>query len=315
VPPRRSKSRAAAAETTADRPSARGVWTGSISFGLVTIPVELFAATRRVDLKTRMLSPDGEPLSRQYVCPSDGRVLKDEEIERGFEIEEGKFVPVSDAELEKLAPRRSRDIELRSFVDRDAIDPAYFLRPFFVLPAGEQTRAYRLLAETMEATRRSALADFVMRGKAYAIAIFADRGVLRAETLRFADELRPAADLGIPVVRKPDAALVGKMSKAIAKLEESELDERELRDASDAALLELARAKLKRGRDVVKIAESAEAHEPKADDDDEPAHGNVIDLFAVIQKRLRAAGKTSIRKAVKKTATPRKKAVGRRKPR
>jgi DNA end-binding protein Ku len=315
VPPRRARSRAAAAEATAERPSARGVWTGSISFGLVTIPVELFSATRRVDLKTRMLSPDGEPLSRQYVCPSHGRALEDDEIERGFEIEEGKFVPVSDAELEKLAPRRSRDIELRSFVDRDAIDPAYVLRPDFVLPAGVQTRAYRLLAETMEATRRAALADFVMRGKAYAIAIFADRGVLRAETLRFADELRPAADLGIPIVRKPDAALVAKMSKAIAKLEEPELDERELRDESDAALLEVARAKLKRGRDVVKVAETTEADETRPADDDEPATGNVIDLFAVIQRRLRAAGKTSMRKAVKKTATPRKKAVRRRKTR
>jgi DNA end-binding protein Ku len=307
VPPRKSKSRAVKPEPSAERPSARGVWTGSISFGLVTIPVELFSATRRVDVKTRMLSPDGEPLARQYVCPSDGRVLKDDEIERGFEIEEGKFVPVSDDELEKLAPRRSRDIELRSFVDRDAIDPAYFLRPFFVLPAGEQTRAYRLLAEAMEATRRAAIADFVMRGKAYAIAIFADRGVLRAETLRFADELRAVADLGIPIVRKPDASEVAKMGKAIAKLAEDELDERELRDTSDAALLDLARAKLKRGRDVVRIDESAEAPavEP-ADDADAPATGNVIDLFALIQKRLRE--KTDAR-------APRKKTVSRRKPR
>lgn len=282
----------------AEQPIGRGVWSGSISFGLVTIPVELYAATRNAGVSTRMLGADGTPLVRQYV-DDDGRALDDGEIQRGFEIAEGSFVTVDDDELEALAPRRSRDIELTRFVDRASIDPVYFVRPYFVVPGAGQTKAYRLLAETMEASSRAAIANFVMRGKAHAVAIFADGGVLRAETLRFADEVRSPARIAVPASRKADAALVAKMKRAIEKLATKDIDERELQDDEAARVEALVRRKLARGKDVVRLPETAVEETPEA----EHSGGEVIDLFALIQKRLRAAPGASART---KARAPRK---------
>jgi DNA end-binding protein Ku len=299
VPPKKKRAhatqpseskRAVAAERGDDaaaRPIAHGVWSGSISFGLVTIPIELYSATRRSKVAMRMLGADGSPLARQYVCPADGQVLADDEIERGYEVEEGRFVLVSDEELEELAPRRSRDIELTRFVPRDAIDPVYFVTPYIALPAAEQTKAYRLLVETMEATQRAALAHFVMRGKAYPVALFVDRGVLRAVTLRFGDELRSPVEMGIGVPAHAEPARVAEMERAIAGLTQKNLDERELVDEESSRVLELARMKLARGLDVVNAPEvppPPESREAAADGGE--SGGQVIDLFALIQKRL-----------------------------
>lgn len=260
------------------RAQGRSIWSGSISFGLVTVPVQLFSATRRRPVSLRMLGPEGTPLARQYVCPKDGEVLSGDDIERGYETSKGKFVVVTDEELEALAPRRSRDIALERFVPREQIDPAYFVRSYFLVPDEGQTKAYRLLAETMEATGRAALGNFVMRDKAYAVAIFADEGILHAETLRFADEVRTAEDLGLPepkVVKKK----VAQMAKLVKQLSETRLKESELRDESTARHLELARRKHARGEDVVEAPEEAGIEEPDG--------VNVIDLMALLKARMR----------------------------
>lgn len=272
-------------ETASDeRPAARGIWSGSISFGLVTVPVELYSATRRDRPSLRMLSPDGAPLAREYVCPEDGSILSRDDIERGYEIDEGKFVVVSDEELEALAPRRSRDIELTRFVDRDALDPAFFERSYFLIPGGEQSKAYRLLAETMERTNRAAIAHFVMRGKAYAVAILADNGVLRAETLRFGDEVRDASEIQLPKQVKVDKKRVQHMQQLVKRLSRDSIDEKELVDDEAEKLLALARDKQKRGKDVVEA--------PDAPPDDEEGGGaEVVDIMALLKKRLREGGR------------------------
>lgn len=260
----------------------------------------------------RLLGPDGTPLERRYACSADDRALSDDEIERGYEIEEGKFVLVTDEELAKLAPRRSRDIELTRFVDRDEIDPVYFVRPYFVLPDAEQTKAYRLLAEAMESSHRAALATFVMRGKSHAIAIFADRGLLRAATLRFGDELRSPSEIGAPAKTKTDATQVAKWKRAIQKLTAKELDERDLVDEDAGALLTLAEKKLAKGKDVVNVPEAAveESPEPDASETEEQSSGGeVIDLFALIQKRLRESPskrRAATKPAEKRSQTPKR---------
>jgi DNA end-binding protein Ku len=285
-----------------DAPVARGVWSGSISFGLVTVPVELFSATRRGGVPLRMLTEDGVPVSRRYVSAKDQRELGTDEIERGYEIAPGEFVTVSDEELEGLAPRRSRDIDLARFVPRDAIDPAYFVQAYFLLPAGDQSKAYHLLAETMERTNRAALANIVMRGKAYALAIFADGGLLRAETLRFGDELRSVESIDLPAPTPVDRARVAKMAKAIESLAESKLDEAELTDDSSAKMLALAREKQKRG-EAIEVQAPARADDAP-DDGDVPAGGaEVVDLVSLIRERLRNGdGEAAPKRAAKKSA-------------
>ena len=292
-----------------NRAQGRSIWSGSISFGLVTVPVQLFSATRRQPVSLRMLGPDGTPLARQYICPKDGEVLSQDDIERGYETSNGKFVIVTDEELEELAPRRSRDIALERFVPREQIDPAYFVRSYFLVPDADQTKAYRLLAETMSASGRAALGSFVMRDKAYAVAIFADEGILRAETLRFADEVRSSEDLNLPkpkVVKKK----VQQMVKLVKSLSETRLKESELRDESTAQLLELARRKHSKGKDVVEAPEEAGIEEPDG--------VNVIDLMALLKARMRgrsssngASSGSSASPARKKRATRAASASGR----
>lgn len=271
-----------AAETAEEtRPQGSSVWSGSISFGLVTVPVELYSAQRRGGVPLRMLAPDGTPLARQYVCPAENEPVERDELVRGYEVAEGEFVRVEAEELEALAPRRSRDIELVRFVDRTAIDPSYFVRAYFLVPGGEQTKAYRLLAETMEKTGRAAIATFVMRDKAYAVAIFADAGILRAETLRFEDELRSADTIGLPAPVAANPERVRTLREAIEALAEDRVEEAELRDDAAERLLGLARQKRERGEDVVERPAGAETEAAASEE-----AGQVVDLMALLKQRI-----------------------------
>ncbi|HEX6309012.1 MAG TPA: Ku protein [Longimicrobiales bacterium] len=270
----------------------RAFWSGTITFGLVSIPVELFPANRSNGVSLRMVDEDGTPLSRRYFCPKEERELDWEELVRGYEIEKGEYVVVTDDELERIAPEKTRDIDLRQFVSASDIDPIYFERAYYLVPGGNSTKAYRLLAETMEQAERVGIATFVMRGKEYLVAILAENGILRAETLRFADEVRAPDDVGLPEPVKPKAAAVKQIEKAIAQLAEKELDEAELVDRSAARLLKLVEKKEKAGEDVVE-APAGEA----------PPSEGVIDLMEVLKRSLE--GKAAAKAAPKRQAAKR----------
>src|SRR6185436_16804809 len=115
-----------------------------------------------------------------------------------YEIAKDKYVVVTDEELERLEPEKSRDIDLRHFVKAEEIAPMYFEHAYFLAPAGGSLKAYQLLAETMERKGRAGLATFVMRDKEYIVAILAENGILRAEILRFPDEIRTPKEIGLP---------------------------------------------------------------------------------------------------------------------
>src|SRR3989442_10822373 len=136
---------------------------------------------------------------------------------RGFEYEKGKYVIVTDEELERLAPEQSRDIDLRKFVDLESIPPLYFDRSYFLAPSEGSEKAYKLLAETMKKEALAGVATFVMRGKEYLVAIFPENGILRAETMRFADEIRSPKEIDLPEKKKVPAATVQKIEKFIEK--------------------------------------------------------------------------------------------------
>jgi DNA end-binding protein Ku len=256
----------------------RGMWTGTITFGLVSIPVELFSATRRRSVSLRMLAPDGVPLRRVYVCPEDGdEPLDRDDIVRGYELDSGEIVPIDDEELEKLEPRKTRDIEIQRFVDRHAIPATYFERSYLFAPAGNTSKAYQLLGEVMESTGRAAIASFIMRGKEYLVAITADSGVLRAETMRFPDEIRSVDDIGLPDHPTLARAKVKAIERAIAHLTADSIDVDEMRDDYAPRLIELAQAKHEAGRDVSTAPEVGSDEEPSA---------TIVDLMKVIKQRL-----------------------------
>jgi len=186
----------------------------------------------------------------------------------------GDYISITAEELEKLAPEKSRDIHLRVFVMRDEIAPLYFEKGYVLTPAEFSNRAYRLLAKTMDSTNRAGIATFVMHGKEYLVAIFADGGILRAETMRFADEIRRPRDLRLPKRTKPSAASVRTFEKVIERLLKNALDRNEMRDEYAGRMLKLIESKHAKGKDIVESAYPAQ----------KPA--KVVDLMEVLKKSL-----------------------------
>ncbi|MEX0907266.1 MAG: Ku protein [Gemmatimonadota bacterium] len=270
-----------------DDDAARSFWSGTITFGLVSIPVDLYPANRTQGVSLRMVSADGTPLARQYVCPKEERALDWDEIVRGYEIEKDEYIVVTDDELERLEPGKTRDIDLRRFVDAAGLDPIHFERAYYLTPGGNSTKAYRLLAATMEKTNRAGIAAFVMRGREYLVAILAEKGILRAETLRFADEIRGWEDVGLPAPVRANATAVKKFEKSIRGLVRRTLDEEDLLDHSAARLLKLVAAKRRSGEGVVEAATRGDA---------EPAEG-VIDLMDVLRRSLQGQKRRRAKRA------------------
>jgi DNA end-binding protein Ku len=255
-------------------------WSGIVAFGLVSLPVSLFPA-HSGKLALKMVDANGNLLKREFYCEHDNRALEKDDIVRSYEIEKYHYVVVEDEELEALEPKRSREIDLKRFVPLSAVNPVYFERAYYLVPDGDTTKAYRLLARSMEDEQRAGIATFVMHGKDYLVAIIAQGGILRAETLRFHDELRTPEQVGLPARQPADKKAVEKMRAAIKKLTHKQFDSELLSDQQAATLKKRIEAKLKSGTDVLKAPEEAVPAE---------AASNVIDLMQVLKERLRGRG-------------------------
>jgi DNA end-binding protein Ku len=278
LPSRKHSSRTAtAAEETGAR--VRPIWSGTITFGLVSIPVDLVTAVRPRQTAMKLVDKSGHALGREYYCSKEDKKLDQDELVRGYETDNGKMVVITDEEFESVAPEMSGDIELRNFVPLEQIPPIYFQRPYFLAPSGKSTKAYHLLTATMEKTSRVGIGSFVMRGHEYLVAIIADNGVLRADTLRYADEIRTPDSIGLGKHSKPVASKVTQFAKAIEDLTRSELDLSELADEEAKALEDLAESKQKADDDVIHQRGLEEA-------DAEAGSAKVIDLMAVLRKSL-----------------------------
>ena len=259
-------------EITAAQTNGRPTWSGTISFGLVSIPVNLFPATRDSRIALRTLGPNGEPLKRDFYAPETGHDLEEAETVRGYETD-GKVVTVTEEELERLAPEKSRDINLRVFVARSEISPMYFERAYILTPADKSGKAYRLLAEIMEYSQRVGIATFVMRGKEYLVAILARGGILRAETMRFSDEVRRPSDMGFPKRKRPSSTAVENFHTAIERLARNTLDLDEMRDKYAERMLKFIQKKRAKGKTVGR---------------ESPRKGpaEIVDLMEVLKRNL-----------------------------
>lgn len=171
---------------------ARAIWTGSISFGLVSIPVGLFSATEDHTVHFHQFERGtSDRVRNQRVNERTGKEVEYSDIVKGADVGGGETVIVEPDELEAIAPGRSRNLEISDFVDLDEIDPIYFQKTYWLAPTGEEyARPYALLLRAMQETNRAAIGTLVMRGKEYLAAIRPDGDVLALETLFFADEVR-----------------------------------------------------------------------------------------------------------------------------
>ena len=272
---RSAKKRSSDSDTVAR--SARPFWSGTLTFGLVSVPVDLYPGNRTNRAPLRMLGPEGEPLARRYYSQKSGQDLDDDAMVRGFEYDKDHYVIVSDEELERLAPEQSRDINLRRFVPLADIPPLHFDRSYFLAPSKGSEKAYRLLSQAMEQEKLAGVATFVMRGKAYLVAIFPEDEILRAETMRFADEIRSPKEVGLPDKPGVPAATVKKFETLIGRHSDKRLSLTELKDEQTAKLLKLVEKKRKQHKDVVEVEMP----------DEQPGKG--VDLMAALKKSL--AGK------------------------
>jgi DNA end-binding protein Ku len=228
-----------------------------------------------------MLGPDGQPLSRKYYSEKTERDLDADEMVRGYEVKKAKYVVVTDEELERLAPDKTRDIDLKRFVPEESIPPVYFERGYFLTPAAGSEKAYRLLAQTMEKEGKAGVATFVMRGKEYLVAIFGENGILRAETMRFPDEVRTPADVGLPKKPKIPRVTVARFEKLISSKSRKQLSPRKLEDEQTERLLKLVKKKSAQRKNIIEV---------DTDRSDQRDPEKVVDLVAMLKKSLAGKG-------------------------
>ena len=181
------------------------LWTGSLSFGLVNVPVQLVSAVRDLDLHFRQLhEKDNAPIETKRWCSEEDVEVPYDEITHAYEVSEKKQVIVTDEELAAIEPRKTRTIDIEQFVDVEDVDPIYFDHPYWVVPGADNEgalRAYRLLVEVMAKTDRAALGRFVMRAKEYLALVRVRDGVLSLTTMRFHDEVRDTKAVDAPTTK------------------------------------------------------------------------------------------------------------------
>jgi DNA end-binding protein Ku len=257
---------------------ARSLWSGSLSFGLVNVPVALYSAVRDRQVHFRQIhEKDGSPIVMRRVCAAEDREVDWEEIVRGYEVSSGKWVLLNDEELAAAAPRKTKTIDIDRFVELDEVDPIYFDHPYWLVPTGGEgaARAYALLLEVMRRSERAALGRFVLRTKEYLVLIRDRDGALSLTTLLFDDEVRPDAEVAKTLAK--GRASRKEVDNAIALIEElgERFDPSAYRDEHRAHL----RAIIKRKQKGQKIEAPAEAEEPQ----EAPP-----DLMAALERSLAA---------------------------
>ncbi len=202
---------------------ARALWSGSLSFGLVNVPVQLVSAARDLDYHFHQLhEKDKARIEMRRFCSKEDEEVVWEEVAHSYDLD-GKQVIVTDEELGSVQPRKTRTIDIEAFVDLAEVDPIYFDHPYFLVPAGESEgtlRAYRLLVEALQKSDRIALGRFVMRTKEYLAAVRVRDGALALSTMLFHDEVRPTKPIPTGGKRPGKKELDG----AVAVIEELSTD-------------------------------------------------------------------------------------------
>jgi DNA end-binding protein Ku len=279
---------------------ARAIWSGSISFGLLNVPVKLYSAVARRGISLREIrESDGARIRHRRVAEGTDEEVPYEKIVKAFEITSGNYVPIGKDEIAALAPKKTKAIEVQDFVDLGQIDPIYFDSPYYLGPAEGAEKAYSLLASAMEGSGKVAIARFVFRNKEHLAALRTEGGVLTLTTMRFADEVVPPAELDdvLPAEKPKVAKKEVEMAERLIDSLTSEFDPTSYRDEYREELMALIERKAE-GKEIV----SPEASEPEAT--------KAPDLMAALEQSIAAVKGRSGGKA--KKAAPKKAAAKKR---
>ncbi|MBK5220196.1 MAG: Ku protein [Thermoleophilia bacterium] len=280
---------------------ARSIWSGSISFGLLNVPVKLYSAVARRNIALREIrESDSSRIKHRRVAEGTDEEVPYDKIIKAYEITPGQYVPLSKDEMSALAPEKSRAIDVLDFVDIEEIDPMYFDSPYYLGPADGAEKAYSLLATAMETSGKAAIARFVFRNKEHLAAIRASNGVLTLTTMRFADEVVPPSELDdvFPEGTQKVAKKEQQMAEALIDSLSTEFDPSSYRDEYREELLALIERKAE-GKEIV----ASETETPKATKAPDLMAALEESIAAVKDKKSSSAGKKAPAKA-KKAAKP-----------
>jgi DNA end-binding protein Ku len=259
--------------------ASRPIGTGNISFGLVSIPVKLFSATRSRAVSFNLLHvKDLSRIQQKIYCPVDDAIIERSELVRGFEFEKGRYVTFTDEELKKLEARNEHAIEITEFLPLERVDPVYFEEAYYLGSEANAAKAYRLLADAMSESGRVALGRFTMRGKEHLVLIRPFGKGLMLHTVYYSDEVRPAEDIdqaGSEPVREAELTLAKRL---IDELTGKEFDPSKYHDHYRERVLEVAQQKVE-GQQVTEAPP-------------EPRRGQVIDLMSALKASLEKRGAT-----------------------
>ncbi|HEY7438262.1 MAG TPA: Ku protein [Acidimicrobiia bacterium] len=273
------------------------IWTGNISFGLVTVPVKLMSATKSLDVSFNQLEEGtGSRIRYRRVSEKSGDEVPMDKIVKGYEVAKGRYVVVEKDELDALAPKASHTIDIEDFVDLDAIDPVYFDTPYYVMVDEKASKAYKLLVDAMTDMNKVAIGRIVLRAKERLVAIRPLDGMLCVETMRYADEIVPAAKAGgAPSKSMKVNERELKMARQLIETLSTDFDPAKYHDEYREELLALIDKKAA-GEEIVARPE------PEA-----PA--KVLDLMAALEASLERSGegpprrKTTAKRAASKKTT------------
>jgi len=257
----------------------RAIWSGALSFGLVNVPVKLFSATRSKDVRFNQLhAKDGARIRQKRVSSVDGEEVPLEEIVKGYEISPDTYVTITPEELDAIAPKASRLIEIEEFVDLDEIDPLFYENSYYLVPDKTGGKAYALLLAAMTSENKVAIGRVVLRSKEYLTAVRPLGEALAMSTMRFADEIVPRDTLeGLPGDDVEAGAKEVAMARQLIESLSTAFEPDKYHDTYREAVLEMIQQKAE-GREVVV--------EP-----DSPAPAKSVDLMAALEASLAAAKK------------------------
>ena len=259
----------------------RAIWKGTISFGLVSIPISLYPATRREELKFRLLrASDLSPVNYKRVAEADGKEVPWEEIVKGYEYENGKFVVLKDEDFRRADVEATQSIDIVKFVALKEIDPIFFDKPYYLEPQKAGVRAYALLREALNRSGRVGLAKVVIKTRQHLAAVKPEGDVLVLELMHFADELIDATSLNIPSKIQVAPKEIDLATELIGKMQGPWTPD-EFIDEYRHALLQMIEDKVRSGGETP-------AHAPTA----KPREKKIIDLVSVLQESLEHAQKS-----------------------
>jgi DNA end-binding protein Ku len=256
---------------------ARAIWSGSISFGLLNVPVRMYSAVARRNIALREIrASDSSRIKHRRVAEGTDEEVPYDEIIKAYELTPGQYVPLTKDEIGALAPEKTKAIEVQDFVDLDEIDPIYFDSPYYLGPNTGAEKAYSLLAKAMAASGKVAIARFVLRSKENLAAIRSDGNVLTLTTMRFADEVVPASELDIlPEKAAKPAKREQEMAEQLIDSLSTDFDPSAYHDEYREQLLAL-------------IERKAEGKEIVASDTETPKATKAPDLMAALEESIAA---------------------------